>query len=603
MKEFSDLKEVKRNKCGTGLLIENDGYVTTTKEMLKEGIENKDEWYVPYPFVVNAVFQKFGIKNANGRVYPEDVLKREVEKYQEKIKDRRALGECYTDDAMILTSDGWKMLKDVKEGEHVLTLNTETNNIEIKPILRKIEKDWDGEVYHIHNRNINDLVTSNHKYPIFSETNKFKGFYTADDINDFKIKNKSKCFIPKRGNWIEQGDEFFILKGIPKDELNTQLINKYPEWLNDKKIPMGTFMKFMGIYLSEGNTSKDNNYIFIHQKNEENIKKIQSMLEELGFPFSKLERGDKNGYVFRIHDKRLRDYVHQLGICYDKYIPIELKNQSKENLRLLYDWFVMGDGRIRGDKRDLSKQNRKNYSLTDDVFSTSKQLILDLNEIQLKIGYSGNFHIEKRNNDRYIHNRLIEGKNTHPMYFSLRSLSNGIRLDNRFLKIDKVNYNGKVYCIEVENNTWYVMQNDKSHWTGNCNHPESSSIDLSRVSHNITELHWEGSTLVGTMEIFTSYGFRKQGIVSTCGDMVANLLLNGYKIGVSSRAIGSVEEKLGVLLVGEDLELLCWDIVADPSTPNAYIFDSEEEKSQYVEDKKKDNSKLLNKINKIKNII
>ena len=85
--------------------------------------------------------------------------------------------------------------------------------------------------------------------------------------------------------------------------------------------------------------------------------------------------------------------------------------------------------------------------------------------------------------------------------------------------------------------------------------------------------------------------------------MVANLLLNGYKIGVSSRAIGSVEEKLGVLLVGDDLELLCWDIVADPSTPNAYIFNSDEEKNQYVEDKKKDDDKLIDKINKIKNII
>lgn len=391
MKEISDLKEVKKNKCGSGLLIENDGYVTTTKEMLKEGIENKDEWYVPYPFVVNAVFQKFGIKNANGRVYPENVLKREVERYQEKIKDRRALGECYTEDAMILTADGWKSIKDVKEGEYVLTLNTSNNDIEINPILRKIEKDWDGEIYKIKGYCIKDKVTPNHKYPLYElaydDNIQFKGFYSIQEIESDK-------------------DKF-------KDML----------------------------------------------------------------------------------------------LMVDCDVDIE-KLKLDSRMEIVEDWII-----------------------------------------------------------------------------------------------SKEKYIGKVYCVEVENHTFFVKQGNLVHLTANCNHPESSSIDLSRVSHNITELHWEGSTLVGTMEIFTSYGFRKQGIVSTCGDMVANLLLNGYKIGVSSRAIGSVEEKLGVLLVGDDLELLCWDIVADPSTPNAYIFNSDEEKNQYVEDKKKDDDKLIDKINKIKNII
>ena len=55
-------------------------------------------------------------------------------------------------------------------------------------------------------------------------------------------------------------------------------------------------------------------------------------------------------------------------------------------MRILYDWFVKGDGRSRG--KGLNKRKEK----TDDVFSASKQLLLDLNEIQLKIGYSGNMH-------------------------------------------------------------------------------------------------------------------------------------------------------------------------------------------------------------------
>ena len=85
------------------------------------------------------------------------------------------------------------------------------------------------------------------------------------------------------------------------------------------------------------------------------------------------------------------------------------------------------------------------------------------------------------------------------------------------------------------------------------------------------------------------------------GDMAANHLLNGYKIGVSSRGVGSVEQKLGQTIVGDDFELICWDIVSDPSTPGAYIG-HKEELTQYVEEKsseKKAVNEKLDKINKI----
>jgi hypothetical protein len=106
------------------------------------------------------------------------------------------------------------------------------------------------------------------------------------------------------------------------------------------------------------------------------------------------------------------------------------------------------------------------------------------------------------------------------------------------------------------------------------------------------------------MEINTTEGFRKQGIISSRGDEVANLLINGYKIGVSSRGVGSVEQKLGQYIVGDDFELICWDVVSSPSTPGAYIG-KPEELQQYIENKETNKSKpsLNEKINKIKNIL
>ena len=375
--EKKELKEIKRGNVGNGLLIEEDGYVT--KESIQRLNESMSDggWHVPHPFIVDAVFQKYGIKNANGRIYPEHVLKREVEKYQELIADHRALGECYKEDALVLTKTKWKPINKVRKGEYIYTLNTETFDIELKPILQTIRKDYDGEMVHIVGKDIDDVVTPKHKFPVF-----------------------------------------------------------------------------------------------------------------------KIE-GDK--YVFVDHVEACK--LQEVG----GYIP------------LFQGWI------------DVSKC----------TFFTET-------------------------------------------------------------------YQGKVACLDVENHTFLIECNNNQHWTSNCNHPSESTIDLSRVSHNIIELHWEGHTLVGKLELNTTEGFRRQGIVTSCGDQVANLLMNGYKIGVSSRGVGSVEQRLGQYVVGDDFELMCWDVVSQPSTPNAYITtDGFEALTPYMEGKQANTSKdkLHEKIGKIKDIL
>ena len=167
-------------------------------------------------------------------------------------------------------------------------------------------------------------------------------------------------------------------------------------------------------------------------------------------------------------------------------------------------------------------------------------------------------------------------------------------VDSVFQKFGVKNANGRIYPEnilkrEVEK---YQQKINEHRALGECNHPAETSIDLGRVSHNIIELHWEGRTLVGKMELNVTKGFVTQGICSSLGDTVANLLINGYKIGVSSRGVGSVENRMGAMVVGNDFELICFDIVADPSTPNAYIYSKEEEKAQYIESKVNNNEKL-----------
>ena len=312
------------------------------------------------------MFQKFGIKNANGRIYPEEVLKKEVEKYQQAIVERRAYGECYTPDAMVLTVNGWKSIIDVNEGENVLTLNTENNEIEIQPVLRKIEREHIGHLLHLKSEHIHDTVTPEHGFPVYSN-DKFHKFYTANEIFAMTPEEQEDLYIP--------------------------------------------------------------------------------------------------------------------GLDYNTYIK--------------------------------------------DVEVTS-----------------------------------------HP-------------------------YHGTVMCIEVPNHTWYVMQNGKCHWTKNCNHPDSTAIDVGRICLNITELHWEGRTLVGQMEIPITEAFRRTGAITCLADQVAHFLLSGLKLGVSSRGIGNVEQKYGTTMVTE-YELICWDLVSQPSTPGAWIGGDLSELKPYMEAENKDKSKLLN---------
>jgi hypothetical protein len=144
------------------------------------------------------------------------------------------------------------------------------------------------------------------------------------------------------------------------------------------------------------------------------------------------------------------------------------------------------------------------------------------------------------------------------------------------------------------------MQNGKCHWTKNCNHPESTAIDVGRICLNIIELHWEGRTLVGKMEIPITEAFRRTGAITCLADQVAHFLLSGLKLGVSSRGIGNVEQKYGNTIV-TDYELICWDLVSQPSTPNAWIGNSIEDLRPYMESQQKDNSKLLTDLNKFEN--
>ena len=182
------------------------------------------------------------------------------------------------------------------------------------------------------------------------------------------------------------------------------------------------------------------------------------------------------------------------------------------------------------------------------------------------------------------------------------NLPNPFVVNAVFQKFGIENANGRIYPEDVLKREVekYLQKVADRRGYGEANHPDSSSIDTDRIAINIIELHWEGNTLVGKIELPLSPGFRKYGIITCKADLVANWLLNGLKLGVSSRGVGSVEQKYGKYIVGDDFELICWDVVTDPSTPGAWISENPEELQQYVESKEDKENILTEKLNKFK---
>lgn len=152
-------------------------------------------------------------------------------------------------------------------------------------------------------------------------------------------------------------------------------------------------------------------------------------------------------------------------------------------------------------------------------------------------------------------------------------------------KYNTPNRNGRIYPErilkrEAEN---YKKAINRGTSLSELNHPESSLIDLDRVSHIINEVWWEGPVLMGKLRLLTSPGFHERGVCSTKGDLAANYLRQGVTLGISSRGVGSLKKVGEQNEVQDDFELICFDLVSSPSTPGAYLFKNPEDRFNYEE--------------------
>ena len=137
--------------------------------------------------------------------------------------------------------------------------------------------------------------------------------------------------------------------------------------------------------------------------------------------------------------------------------------------------------------------------------------------------------------------------------------------DRLLQKANTKNHNGRIYPREVlfrEVNKYKTLV-DERRALGELDHPDSPVVELKNVSHLVTDIYLRDDEVRGSLEILST----------PPGRILKEIIMQGVKIGVSSRGIGSLQNEAGTNIVQDDFELIAFDAVSSPSTPGAFLVE------------------------------
>jgi hypothetical protein len=352
---------------------------------------------------------------------------------------------CYSDDTEILTEQGWRNISEPKVGDKVATLSPDTGEMEYRSVTDTFADHYRGKMLHQGGRYIDLLVTPNHRMWVSTETN-------LRDRPDYRFRFIEAKDLPRSvaykrdAIWHGVEQEYFTLPALTvKYQTSNHLgLTKgvrtldYPE----RTMPMDDWLRFFGVWLAEGcayETPGGSKRVLIGQKNGPDADRIASWISAAGLHAQ--DSLDKHGMrTFTIKDRQLFEYLLQFGKAGDKFVPIELKQISQRQLRILLDALWLGDGSDQG------------------YCTKSERLADDVQEIILKCGWAG---VKKRNTT------CPDGS---PLYAVSRNearigASFCNRPDDRRSWMD---YSGMIYCVTVPpHHLVYVRRNGKACWSGN----------------------------------------------------------------------------------------------------------------------------------------
>ena len=182
-------------------------------------------------------------------------------------------------------------------------------------------------------------------------------------------------------------------------------------------------------------------------------------------------------------------------------------------------------------------------------------------------------------------NLLIETNLFQPTVGSIsegKTSKRGLPLVEGILATAEVkNGNGRYYpkALWEREISKYMDSVKENRALGELDHPETTVINLKNVSHNITDIWWNGDHIMGKIEI----------LPTPSGNILKVLIESNITVGVSSRGTGSLKSGGSVMEVQDDFDLLCWDFVSTPSNPGSYMHVIKESVDKNIKDYTKAN--------------
>jgi hypothetical protein len=407
----------------------------------------------------------------------ESIYGRSILESLRKIWKQLSMLECYDDQTEILTKDGWTLFKDLKEGVEVATRNPETKEFEWQVPTKYVSRPHKGDMIELKGKSVDLLVTPNHRVllntlpkgplegPIENYANN-EVVVRAEEL----VNNSNGVSIPKMSVWnsgIEIKEKVFpnipneVDHVRPEDSMGrpAQTLHFTTNGSQERVISGDDFCALMGMYLAEGcvNNKKrvpgrSGGIRIAQQKDSKGYEAYREVLNRINggvdVPY--------DGHAFHLNWKALNPYFEQFGLAADKFIPEEILNSTKRQLKIFFDYFVLGDGYF---EKDVVINGPYKGERRVSVTTISKRLATHLTEVIQKLGYGVSLYTTK---PRQVQFKGKAQTSTCKEAYTLRLTYS----PDNFFTAKTVQYDGKVYCVHVPNKFVYVRRNGKMAFSG-----------------------------------------------------------------------------------------------------------------------------------------
>ena len=371
---------------------------------------------------------------------------------------------CYSEDTEVLTDSGWKNFSSVDIGsDRFATLNPRTQEVQYLKAAEKIVEQYKGKMVRIRSSVVDLLVTPNHRVYFFdydkrSRSSRLWKLDRADSLIGRRFQLRTD------GNWQVASKRFIRIPSVEVTSSNGKR-RRYPSL----QLPFDYYCSFLGYYLSEGHLhhARNSGYgiVITQRKDSPHYIDILETIRRVGFkPNFRQDARHPTTHYLRFFSIQLYHYLAGFGRhATEKRVDPQVKGASKKQIRRFLDAYIAGDGHI-------YPKNGHVY-----VFTSSRQIADDLQELALKVGLSAYVRVDNRVGSRHFSVKVGRyiGQTVPTFVVSLRQHQSLRPLVNHRPKADRnqvrfEDYHGPVYCVAVPpNELLYVRRNGRPVWCGN----------------------------------------------------------------------------------------------------------------------------------------